>query len=114
MTRYLLNIYQPDGAPPEQEILDRVGKELHELNNDIKSAGSWVFTGGLHPPYSATTVRPNGMITDGPYLEGKEHIGGFWVIDAADLDAALQWGRRAAAATGLPIEVRPFQDVPEY
>lgn len=54
------------------------------------------------------------MMTDGPYLEGKEHIGGFWVIDALDLDAALGWGRRAAAATRLPIEVRPFQDVPDY
>jgi hypothetical protein len=114
MTRYLLNIYQPDGAPPEQEILEQVGAQLHQLNEDIKAAGSWVFTGGLHPPYSATIVRPDGMITDGPYLEGKEHVGGFWVIDAADLDAALQWGRRAAAAIGLPIEVRPFQDVPEY
>ena len=114
MTRYLLTIYQPDGPPPEREILAKVGAELHQLNEDIKSAGSWVFTGGLHPPYSATTVRPDGMMTDGPYLEGKEHVGGFWVIDAVDLDDALIWGRRAAAATGLPIEVRPFQDVREY
>lgn len=114
MTRYLLTIYQPDGPPPASDVLDRVGEQLHLLNNDIKAAGSWVFTGGLHAPYSATTVRPGGMITDGPYLEGKEHVGGFWVVDAADLDAALEWGRRAAAATGLPIEVRPFRDVPEY
>lgn len=114
MTRYLLTIYQPDGGPPEPEAMERIGTELHQLNEDIKSAGSWVFTGGLHPPYSATTVRPNGMITDGPYLEGKEHIGGIWVIEATDLDAVLEWGRRAAAATSLPIEVRPFQDVPDY
>ena len=114
MTRYLLSIYQPDGASPEPVVLNRIAAELHRLNEDLKSTGSWVFTGGLHPPHSATTVRANGMMTDGPYLEGKEHIGGFWVIDAADLDAALEWGRRAAAATSLPIEVRPFQDVAEY
>jgi len=73
-----------------------------------------VFTGGLHAPSSATVVRADGMITDGPYLEGKEHIGGIYVITAPDLDAALRWGRKAAAATTLPIEVRPFQDVPPF
>jgi hypothetical protein len=114
MTRYLLSIYQPDGASPAPEVMERVGAELHRLNEDLKAAGSWVFTGGLHAPSSATVVRANGMMTDGPYLEGKEHIGGFWVIDATDLDAALEWGRRAGAATRLPIEVRPFQDVPDY
>jgi hypothetical protein len=114
MTRYLLSIYQPDGPVPAPEVLDQVAAELHRVNEDLKASGSWVFTGGLHPPDSATVVRANGMITDGPYLEGKEHIGGFWVVEAADLDAALEWGRRAAAATTLPIEVRPFQDVPEY
>jgi hypothetical protein len=67
-----------------------------------------VFTGGLHAPSSATVVRADGMITDGPYLEGKEHIGGIWVITGPDLDA-LRWGRKAAAATTLPIEVCPFQ-----
>lgn len=117
MTQYLLSIYQPDGPPPGPEILDRVAKDLHELNEQIKAAGSWVFTGGLHSPDSATVVRQRGgdvMITDGPYLEGKEHVGGFWIVTAPDLDGALKWAATASRATGLPIEVRPFQDAPEY
>ena len=68
----------------------------------------------LAAPSTATVVRADGLITDGPYVEGKEHIGGIYVITAPDLDAALVWGRRAAAATTLPIEVRPFQDVPPF
>lgn len=114
MTRYLLSIYQPDGAPPAPEVMEQVGAELHRMNRDLKAVGSWVFTGGLHAPSSATVVRANGMTTEGPYVEAKEHMGAFWVIDASDLDAALEWGRRAAAATTLPIEVREFHDVPEY
>lgn len=114
MSRYLLSIYQPDGASPPPEVIEQVGAELRRLNEDLKAAGSWVFTGGLRAPSTATVVRASGMTTDGPYLEGKEHVGGFWVIGASDLDAALEWGRRAAAATTLPIEVRPFQDVPDY
>lgn len=73
-----------------------------------------MFTGGLHAPGTATVVRADGMLTDGPYIEGKEHVGGIWVITAPDLDVALEWGRKAAAATTLPIEVRPFQDVEPY
>ena len=117
MTQYMLTIYQPDGPPPPPEFLEPVGRELHALNQDLKSAGAWVFSRGLHAPSTATVVRVRDrelMITDGPYVEGKEHIGGFWIIDAPDLDAALGWARRAARATTLPIEVRPFQDVPEY
>jgi len=117
MTRYLLSIYQPDSGTPPPEVLEQIGHRLHELNQEIRAAGAWVFTGGLHPPSSATVVRASDgdvLITDGPYLEGKEHIGGFWVIDAPDLDAALQWGRRAAEIITLPIEVRPLRDRPEY
>lgn len=117
MTRYLLSIYQPDGPPPGAEVLDKVGRDLHELNEQIKAAGSWVFTGGLHRPDTATVVRQRGgdiVMTDGPYLEGKEHIGGLWIVAAADLDTALAWATAAARATGLPIEVRPFQDVLEF
>lgn len=117
MTQYMLTIYQPDGAPPPPEFLESVGRQLHALNQDIKAAGAWVFSRGLHPASTATVVRVRDreiMITDGPYVEGKEHIGGFWIINAPDLDAALGWARRAASATTLPIEVRPFQDVPEY
>jgi hypothetical protein len=112
--KYLLSIYQPDGGVPDAEAMAAIGAELHQLNEELRGCGSWVFTGGLHSPGSATTVRADGMITDGPYLEGKEHIGGIWIITAPDLDAALSWGRKAAAATTLPIEVRPFQDAAPY
>jgi hypothetical protein len=117
MTHYMLTIYQPDGPTPPPEVLEAVGRELHGLNQDLKAAGAWVFANGLHPPSTATVLRVKDkdlMITDGPYIEGKEHIGGFWIINAPDLDAALGWARRAARATTLPIEVRPFQDRPEY
>jgi hypothetical protein len=117
MTQYLLSIYQPDGGPPPPEFMEPVIRDLHALNQDLKSAGAWVFARALHAPSTATVVRHRDgdpMITDGPYVEGKEHIGGFWIIEAPDLDSALGWARRAARATTLPIEVRPFQDVPEY
>ena len=114
MPQYLLSIYQPDGGAPDAETMARITADLHQLNEELRENGSWVFTGGLHAPASATVVRADGMITDGPYLEGKEHIGGFWVITAPDLDEALAWGRKAAAATTLPIEVRPFQDVEPF
>ena len=114
MPQYLLSIYQPDGPVPDAEAMPRITADLHRLNEELRESGSWVFTGGLHAPATATVVRADGMITDGPYVEGKEHIGGIYVITAPDLDAALKWGRKAAAATTLPIEVRPFQDVPPF
>lgn len=114
MPQYLLSIYQPDGGVPDQETVARFTAGLHRLNEDLRESGSWVFTGGLHAAHSATVVRAGGMITDGPYLEGKEHIGGIYVIAAPDLDAALGWARQAAEATTLPIEVRPFMDVPPF
>nr|WP_275942085.1 YciI family protein [Nocardia cerradoensis] len=110
----MLSIYQPDSGAPDAETMDRIMADLHRLDEELRDSGSWVFTGGLHGPGSATVVRADGLITDGPYLEGKEHIGGIWVITAPDLDAALAWGRKAAAATTLPIEIRPFQDVPPF
>ena len=114
MPEYLLSIYQPDSGAPDADTMARIVADLHRLNEELRESGSWVFTGGLHAPASATVVRADGMITDGPYLEGKEHIGGIWVITAPDLDAALAWGRKAATATTLPIEVRPFQDVAPF
>ena|SRR6478752_6361027 len=117
MTRYLLSIYQPDGPPPPPEFMAQVGADLHALNAELKAAGAWVFTGGLHSPGSSTVVRrrqSDVVVTDGPYIEGKEHIGGFWIIDAPDLDAALVWAEKATTATTLPIEVRPFQDAPAW
>jgi hypothetical protein len=112
--QYLLSIYQPGSGAPDAETMARIAAALHQLNEELRESGSWVFTGGLHAPSTATVVRADGMITDGPYLEGKEHIGGIYVIAAPDLDTALSWGRKAAAATTLPIEVRPFRDVPPF
>ena len=112
MKRYLLSIYQPDGPPPADVDLEIVMANVDALVEETKDAGAWVFNGGLHPPATATVLRPEGedvLVTDGPYLEGKEHIGGLLVVDAPDLDAALEWGRKTAHATGLAIEVRPFQ-----
>ena len=114
MPQYLLSVYQPDSGMPDAETMARITTEVHRFNEELRESGSWVFAGGLHAPGSATVVRADGMITDGPYVEGKEHIGGICVITAPDLDAALMWGRKAAAATTLPIEVRPFQDVPPF
>ncbi len=114
MPLYLLSIYQPDGDGPGPDSMARIVADLQQLNDELRESSSWVFTGGLHAASSATVVRSDGMITDGPYVEGKEHIGGIWLINAPDLDAALTWGRKAAAATTLPIEVRPFRDVAPY
>jgi hypothetical protein len=114
MPQYLLSIYQPDTGAPDAGTMTRIIAGLHRLNEELRDTGSWVFTGGLHAASSATVVRADGMITDGPYVEGKEHIGGIYVIAAPDLDAALAWGRKVATATTLPIEVRPFNDVPPF
>jgi hypothetical protein len=116
MKQYLLSIYQPDGGTPPPEVLARVMREVGALVQETKAAGAWVFNGGLHPPSTATVVRLQGsdlLVTDGPYAEGKEHIGGFLIVKAEDLDAALEWARRMARVITLPIEVRPFQGEPE-
>lgn len=112
MKQYLLSIYQPEGEPPPPEVLEPITRKLEELNREMAEAGAWVFAGGLHPASSATVVRHEDgemLTTDGPYIEGKEHLGGFTIIRAPDLDAALDWGRKLARATALPVEVRPFQ-----
>jgi dihydrofolate reductase len=85
-----LSIHQPGGGVPDAEPMARITTDLHRLNEAPRESGSWVFTGGLHAPSSATVVRAGGMITNGPYPEGKEHIGGIWVLTAPDLDAALR------------------------
>jgi hypothetical protein len=110
--QYMLSIYQPDGPPPPPEALAKIMGDVEAVLREMKAAGAWVFNGGLHPPSTATVVRftdGEALVTDGPYTEGKEHIGGVCVVQAPDLDAALEWGRKAARATTLPIEVRPFQ-----
>jgi hypothetical protein len=119
MKRYLLSIYQPDGPVPPAELLGPVMQKVEALNAELRAAGAWVFAGGLYPPDTATVVRVKDgdlLVTDGPYVEGKEHIGGFTVIDAADLDAAMEWATKLSQAltlpghaTGLAVEVRPFQ-----
>ncbi|NWF31019.1 hypothetical protein HW130_33070 [Streptomyces sp. PKU-EA00015] len=111
MQQYLLSIYQPDGDPPPPEILDPIMRDVEAVIADLREAGAWVFSGGLHPPGTATvlTLKDGEVLTtDGPYVEGKEHLGGFTVIQAPDLDAALAWGRKLARAITLPIEVRPL------
>jgi hypothetical protein len=113
MKQYLLSVYQPDGPPPADVDLEKVMRDVDALDAQMRAAGVWVFAGGLNPPSTATVVRvKNGdvLTTDGPYTEGKEHIGGFTIIKVPDLDSALEWGRKAARATSLPIEVRPFHD----
>lgn len=111
MKQYLLSIHQPDGEPPPPAVLEKIMRNVKVLNQELKAAGVWVFSGGLHPPTTATVVRDKDgevLMTDGPYTEGKEHIGGVVIIRAPDLDLALEWGRKLAKATTLPIEVRPF------
>ncbi|HET9516996.1 MAG TPA: YciI family protein [Actinoplanes sp.] len=107
MTQYLLSVYQPDGAPPADVDLAEIMAEVETVNADMVAAGVWVFAGGLCPPSTATVIRGD-VLTDGPFTEGKEHLGGFTIIEAPDLDTALDWGRRLTAATRLPVEVRPF------
>jgi hypothetical protein len=115
MRQYLLSVYHPDvadGSPPPADI-DQIMADVDAVNHELRAAGAWVFAGGLHPSNSATVLRLTGgevMVSDGPFLEGKEHIGGIWVIQAPDLDAALDWGRKAARACRIPVEVRPFQE----
>jgi hypothetical protein len=114
MKLYLISMYQPgDGTPAPPEILEPVMREMFAIKRELEASGSWVFAGGLHPPSTATVLKASGddvLLTDGPFAEGKEHLGGFTIVKAADLDAALAWGRRyARAAPGLSIEVRPFQ-----
>jgi hypothetical protein len=112
MKLYLLSLYQPGGGPPDPEVLEPIMRDLAALNDEMRAAGAWVFAGGLHEPSTATVVRPRDdefVVTDGPFAEGKEFLGGFTIVRAPDLDAALEWGRKLARASTLPVEVRPFQ-----
>ena len=112
MALYLLAMHQPVGPAPEPAVLQQVMADLDVLREEMQSAGAWVFAGGLHDPDASTVLRPEGdegPVTDGPYVESREHLGGFTVVDVPDLDTALDYGRRTALASGLPIEVRPFR-----
>jgi hypothetical protein len=117
MNQYLLAVHMVEGEPaPAEEDMQRAFKAVDELNSEMQAKGAWVFAGGLQPADIATVVRAeNGEIltTDGPFAEAKEQLGGFWVIQAEDLDAALAWATKATVACGGPVEVRPFQEEPE-
>ena len=114
MTQYLLSVWHAEGdpLPPEDEIQEMYAA-VDQFNDELRTSGAWVFAGGLHPPSTATVVDGTGsevVTTDGPYSESKEQIGGFWVIDAPDLDAALDLAARGSNACRGRVEVRPFQD----
>lgn len=122
MSQYLISLYQPDGQPTMDTVVTEDGRTLADVVRDVTAvaadmqrAGAWVFSAGLYPPDSATVVRIKGgqtLMTDGPFVESKEHLGGFTVVEAADLDEALDWARRMTVATGLPAEVRPVRSRP--
>ena len=111
MTQYLVAIHHPDDYAPDIED-EAMHRDIDVLNDEMIAAGVRIFVGGLHPARAAMSVKkqPDGkvLVTDGPYLETKEHIGGFWVLEAADMDEALEWGRKAAIACRAPVEVRAF------
>jgi hypothetical protein len=111
MTQYLVAIHHPDDFEPDSES-EETRRDISALNLEMRAAGAVVFVGGLAPAGSAKSVRvrPGGgvIVSDGPYMETKEHIGGFWVLEAGSLDEALEWGRKAAIACRTPVEVRAF------
>jgi hypothetical protein len=117
MSQYLMSVYYVEGEEaPSDEVMQQMYADVDALNKKMEETGVWVFGGGLHTPDTATVVRSQDgevLTTDGPFPEAKEQIGGFWIIEAPDLDAALDWASQASAACLGPVEVRPFQDEPE-
>ena len=118
MTQYLLSVYVVEGEPePAAEEIAQAYADVDAFNKELMDAGSWVFAGGLQPTDTATVVKGDAkgdvLMTDGPFAEAKEQLGGFWVINAPDLDAALALAAKASVACKSPVEVRPFQDEPE-
>jgi hypothetical protein len=114
MTQYMLSVHHsPDAPPPPPDQMQKAFEQVDAVNAEMQQAGAWVFGGGLCSPDIATVVRVDDgktITTDGPFAETKEQLGGFWIIQAADLDAALAWAAKASAACMGPVEVRPFQD----
>jgi hypothetical protein len=114
LRNYLLAVQLDESAPPEpeEEVLAQMAR-TGRVNDELQAAGAWVFAGGLQHSDASTVVRPSGgtiTMTDGPFAETKEQLGGFWVIQVDDLDQALAWAEKCALACGQPIEVRPFDD----
>ena len=117
MSQYLLSVHGSDDsvAAVDPDTMQAMYENVNRFNAEVQEAGAWVFAGGLHSASTATVVTVKDgetLLTDGPYLETKEHIGGFWIIDVADLDAALAWAAKGAAACQGAVEVRPFQEDP--
>jgi hypothetical protein len=115
MKQYLLAVHNVEGPTRPDEEQQQAYKAVDALNAELQARGAWVFGGGLYPADTATVVRVKDgdvLTTDGPFAETKEQLGGFWIINAADLDAALAWAAKATAACQEPVEVRPFQEVP--
>jgi hypothetical protein len=116
MKQYLLSVcYPPGSSQPAPAALTRIMNDVKALRAEMQSAGVWVFSGGLHASQSATVLRHRDgdiVLTDGPFIESKEQIGGITIVRAPDLDAALMWARKLAQATTAPIEVRPFMEQP--
>lgn len=114
MSQYLLSVYYVEGQEePAPEVVQEMYADVDVVNKKMQDAGVWVFAGGLHTPDTATVVDGSGgevITTDGPFAEAKEQIGGFWVIEAKDLDEALDWASQATIACRGPVEIRPFQD----
>ncbi len=112
MPQYLVTIHRPNGYDPSVTEDDTMRREIDALNDEMKAAGVRVFVGGLQPTSNAKSLRrqPDGtvLITDGPYLKATEHVGGFWVLETANLNEAEEWGRKAAIACRASVEVRPF------
>jgi leucyl-tRNA synthetase len=116
MKQYLLSVHDAPGETPSAEDIEQAYKAVDAFNGELQAHGAWVFAGGLFPADTATVVRVKDgevLTTDGPFAETKEQLGGFWVIKAPDLDAALAWAAKGAAACRAAVEVRPFQDEPE-
>lgn len=117
MTQYLMSVYYVEGEEaPSDDVMQQMFEDVDAFNKKMESENAWVFGGGLHTPDTATVVRSQDgevLTSDGPFPEAKEQIGGFWVIEAEDLDAALDWASQASVACQGPVEVRPFQDEPE-
>jgi hypothetical protein len=111
---YMLSVHHsPDAPPPPADEMQKVFEQVDAFNAEVQASGAWVFGGGLLPPEVATVVDARGadvVLTDGPFAETKEYLGGFWIIEAADLDAALAVAKKGSAACVGPVEVRPFQD----
>lgn len=114
MAEYLLSVWHDDEYEVDfaGEEMQRIAAQVDRYNSELQAAGAWVYGNGLQPASSATVVRSSGAevsMTDGPYAESKEQMGGFWIIEAVDFDAALEWARKGAAACEGPVEIRPFQ-----